>query len=287
MRVSPVALLPLLPVAAGCTGAVSGSDGTGDAEAATTTAIVLVERTINATEGSRAEASARFIRVAAPASAQDALRAVGVAVDLPAPGTCQQRVSLAAGGSTAEPAPIVELLDVGVVSIEAAGAATRLLPRQLPDVTDIVNGVVYARAADPALLPPGAAYVLHVGGGADLGPLDVTATAPGDPSDVAISGEDARGTLVASGRAVDLSWTADGTDDVVYADIGGIRCSLGDPSGQASSDSLVRSSLSTELLDDAGTLVVHRLHREPLRARGFDSGEIRFDFARSIAYVRP
>jgi hypothetical protein len=44
--------------------------------------------------------------------------------------------------------------------------------------------------------------------------------------------------------------------------------------------------VSTLFLDDAGTLVVHRLRREPLSARGIDSGEVRFDFARTIAYVR-
>jgi hypothetical protein len=40
------------------------------------------------------------------------------------------------------------------------------------------------------------------------------------------------------------------------------------------------------LVDEAGTLVVHRMHREPLIARGLQGGEVRFDFSRSVAYVR-
>jgi hypothetical protein len=31
---------------------------------------------------------------------------------------------------------------------------------------------------------------------------------------------------------------------------------------------------------------VHRLRQEPIVARGVDDGEVRFDFSRSIAYVR-
>ena len=60
----------------------------------------------------------------------------------------------------------------------------------------------------------------------------------------------------------------------------GARCVLAD---------VGRGSLSSGLLDDAGTLVVHRLHREALRASAggaVPTGEIRFDFARSLPYVR-
>jgi hypothetical protein len=42
----------------------------------------------------------------------------------------------------------------------------------------------------------------------------------------------------------------------------------------------------SSLLDDAGSLVVHRVHVEPLQARGIDGGELRFDFARVVAYTR-
>jgi len=279
MHRSALPLLVLAPAVLGCAGTVSNSDA-GGAEASTTTgAVVVVERTTGVTEASRAEASARFIRVTAPSSTDDALRVIGAALDLPPPGECASVASLADDMTTQGPAPVVELVDVGGVSVEADGVETRLVPRQLPDVTDVVSGVVYARAADPSLLPAGTRYVVHVAGGHGLTGFDVTATAPGDPSEVHIVGEDPRGTLVVGTGSVDVAWTPDASDDVVYVDVrpNGVRCVV-DEAGHVAIPAL--------LLDDAGTLLVHRLHREALSAPGIDSGEIRFDFARSVAYVR-
>jgi hypothetical protein len=282
MRLSLLALLPVVPAALGCAGAVSGASDGVDAEASTTTsAVVAVERTADSTEGSRAEASARFIRVVAPSSADDALRAIGASLDLPPSGSCATITSL--GSASGTQTPVVELLDVGGITLQADGVETRLAARQLPDVTDVVSGVVYARATEPSLLPASTRYVIHVAGGEGLEPFELTAAAPGDPGDVRIAGEDVPGTLVATGATVDLSWpvAADLADDVVYVDVrpNGVRCVL-------DSAAAGHGSVSTLFFDDAGTLVVHRLRREPLSARGIDSGEVRFDFARTIAYVR-
>jgi hypothetical protein len=279
MRLSLLALLPAVPAALGCAGTVSGASDGVDAEPSTTTsAVVAVERTADPNEGSRGEASARFIRVTAPSSPDDALRAIGAALDLPLKGSCTAVSSLA--GKSAAQAPVVELLDVGEVTLQVDGVETRLVARQLPDVTDVVSGVVYARATDPALLPAATSYVLHIAGGPGVESFDVTAAAPGDPGEVRIAGEDAPGVLVASGTKVDFSW-ADSNDDLVYVDVrpNGVRCAL-DAAGTG------HASVSTLFFDDAGTLVVHRLRREPLAARGIDSGEVRFDFARTVAYVR-
>jgi hypothetical protein len=278
MRVPYVLLLSAFPAMVGCAGTITGPEG-GDAEAShTTSAVVSIERTADATEGSRAEASARFVRVTAPASAGDALRAIGAVVDLPARGACATVASLA--GSQQAVAPVVELVDVGTVTVVAEGVETRLSPRQLPDVTDVVSGVVYARATDPMFLPSSTAYAFHVAGSPGFMPIDATATAPGDASEIRIAGEDA-GVLVASGATVDLAWSAsaEATDDVVYVDVrpNGVRCVL---------DGAGHGTVATAFFDDAGTLVVHRLHRETLRARGIDGGEVRFDFARSLPYVR-
>jgi hypothetical protein len=35
-----------------------------------------------------------------------------------------------------------------------------------------------------------------------------------------------------------------------------------------------------------GTIAVHRLHHEAFRAHGVDPGEVRFDFARVVSFVR-
>ena len=284
MRLS-LALLPVIPAALGCAGTVSASAEAADAEAsAKTSALVSIERTTDAIQGSRAEASARFLRVTAPASSDDAMRAIGAALDLPAVGACAALSTRAApsSGGPGGLAPVVELVDVGSVTLQAAGVETRLSPRQLPDVTDVVTGVVYARATDPLLLPPGARYVVHVAGAPGFEPIEVSALAPADPVDVRVSGEAEGGPLTASGSSVDFSWAATAiarADEVVYVDVrpSEVRCMLGDAG---------TGSVSTLLLDDEGTLIIHRLHREALRARGIDSGEVRFDFARTVGYVR-
>jgi hypothetical protein len=287
MRFAFVTCLALSAPALGCTGAVSDPAVPGDAEPSMTSAIVIVERTIDPTGGPRAEASARFVRVSATSSTREALRAIGAAVDIPAAGTCVTLANLAGATAPATAAPSVELVDVGAVSLEVSGRETRLVPRQLPDVTDVVTGVVYARAADPALFPSTSRYLVHVAGGPDIEPFEVTATAPADPSDVHVTGEDAASGLVLPvGAPVDIAWTADTTDDALYVDVqpAAVRCVL--DGGQHTADAPARANLPASLIDEAGTIVVHRVHREPLAARGLEGGEVRFDFSRSVAYQR-
>jgi hypothetical protein len=279
----------------GCTSAVSNGAVPGDAQATTTSAVIIVERSVDETAGTRAETSARFVRVPSHSSLIDALRTIGAAVDLPATSTCASIASLAnpsaAVAATQVSASVaqgeLELADVGAVSLEANGRETHLLPRQLPDVTDIVSGVVYARAGEPTLFPASTRYVVHVAGGADVDPFDVTAAAPADPNDVKITGDDGTtGVTVGAGAAVELSWAAEGSDDALYIDVqpSGFRCALAD--GAAPADGPAHATVPAALLDDSGSLVVHRMHRQALAARGIENGEVRFDFSRSIPYVR-
>jgi hypothetical protein len=280
------ALLATLPLA-GCTGAVASPAGPGDAEVTTTSAVVIVERSIDMSAGTRAETSARFVRVPARSSTRDALRTIGAAVDLPPPSTCASITALANERSPSQTATVVELADVGAVSLEANGHDTHLISRQLPDVTDVVSGVVYARAAEPTLFPAGARYLVHVAGGPDVDPFDVSASAPADPSDVRIAGEDGTaGVVVGAASPLDVSWAVDGSDDLLYLDVqpAGFRCALSE--GATLSDEGAHATIPAALLDEAGSIVVHRVHREPLIARGIEDGEIRFDFSRSVPYVR-
>lgn len=153
-------------------------------------------------------------------------------------------------------------------------------------MTDVVTGVVYARAADPTLFPPASRYVIHVSGGPDVDPFDVSAVAPADPADVHIAGEDPTGVGIAAGTPIDLSWTPDATDDALFVDVqpAAVRCTI--DGGQRSGEAPGRASVPASVLDEAGTLVVHRMHRETLVARGLEGGEVRFDFSQSVAYVR-
>jgi hypothetical protein len=289
MRFAGLALpFCLAPALAACTGNVSPVDVAPDADQAQATAAVLsVERTAGAGDASHSEAVARFMRVRSRAAVDtsEALRIVGAAVDMPELGTC---VSLARPLAAAkDTASTVQLLDVGAVTMEAGGARTELGARQVPDVVDLVSGVVYSRATGVESLPQASPYTLRVAGSADFEQLAVTATAPADP-DMRIAGQDAREGSVALSAAgpVGLAWTRGADGDVVYVDVAAgtsttstIRCAFADV-GQAT------LGASAFAAGDDGTLAIHRLHREPFAARGVDSGEIRFDFARVVGFTR-
>src|SRR5215472_2044396 len=91
----------------GCTQQVSPSDDLADAEAnSSTTAVVVVERTASAGEAATAETVARFIRMRGSPTSDEALRAVGVMVESPAPGICTAL-------GPPETAPAAQLIDVG------------------------------------------------------------------------------------------------------------------------------------------------------------------------------
>jgi hypothetical protein len=287
---APVLATAMALPALGCTGAVAET-AAGDAETArTTSAVVIVERTVDATGAPRVETSARFARVPAGTSARDALRTIGAAIELPAAGTCASLAALAGGAAGAGAPPVIELVDVGAVSLETGGRETHLVPRQLPDVTDVVSGVVYARAADPALFPSSARYLLRVSGSPDVEPFEVTATAPADPSDMHVAGEDAAGVSVPAASPIDVAWTPSPADDALYIEVqpAGFRCTFEDAAAQGGMPAAEGShaTVPASLVAESGTLVLHRVHREALSARGLEGGEIRFDFSRAVAYAR-
>jgi hypothetical protein len=289
----------LAATAFGCSANVSasGSGDVADADAnASTAAVIIVERTVG--EAARGEATARFLRMRTRPTTDDALRVVGANVDFPATGTCISLATLGSFASSAslgsarspEPAPPVQLLDVGTVSMEANGVQTNLLARQVPDVVDLVSGVVYARSADAELLPARARYVLRVSGAGDSDPFTVTASAPNDLGDLRVGGQEARTITMGSVASADLTWEPGAEGDMVYVDVNGapsartrdtrdttVRCAFADTG---------RATIAAALLPDEGTLTVHRLHRERFRARGIESGEMRFDFAKVVAFIR-
>jgi len=285
--------LPLLCVAGlGCSAPVVTS-AEADAEAsAQATAVVLIERTVSAGDNARAEAVARFLRIHGGAVDEEALRMVGAAIDFPAMGTCASlgaaRAPVPATGATRT----VELVNLGAITVEANGARVQMQPRRLPDIVDLVSGVVYSTRAPAAeALPADTSYILRASGRPDLDvpPFAAVATAPNEPVDLVVAGQDARrpgGLTLAPDGPTEISWGAGGPDDVVYVDVTqsaatglrNTRC-LFDDAGRA----VIAASAFTE---GDGTMTVHRLHREAFQARGIDTGEIRFDFARVVSFRR-
>jgi hypothetical protein len=283
MRTLWIAATATLACAAfGCSANVSAEGPAPSEGAPSTAAIVVVQRTID--ESASAETVARFLRVPGGAASDDALRLVGAPVDFPAAGAC---VSVGSDTPTTalDQGISVELLDVGTVTVAANGVETTLLARQVPDVVDLVSGVVYARAADVDQLPAVAPYELRVMGAAAGDAFVVSAYAPADLTGLVVSQQDTRAVTLGAGTSVDLEWAPGSVDDLVYVDMDAsermptLRCAFADASG--------RGSIAAALVPDSGTLSVHRLRRTHFAAKGVDSGEMRFDFARVVALSHP
>lgn len=284
---SPIALIGVIASLAAI-GCVAPPDERPDAEATSTTAtaVVVVERTTGPGDAVRGDAViARFVRVHQGAVDEQALRIAGAASDLPALGTC----STAQEVQPALQPRSVDLLDVGVLTVDATAArSTVLLPRSMPDPTGVVSGVFYSARSVEAFTPSTATesrrLQLHTSGGPDMAEgFRVDVPSPRDVSDVRVA---------SAPNGLDVSWETDATTtdtrDVVYVDVLGpssqdrrliARCTTLDV-GQLS---IPASALGAV---EEGQLSVHRLHREGFRTKGIEPGEVRFDVARVVTFRR-
>ena len=325
----------LAPLMAACSAPLA-TPGAGDtlerdaAEGAASAALVVVERTVTADETTHGNAVARFIRMRSGSVDDQTLRMVGATLDVPALGTCAPAGAL----SLDAPAPVtndganeglsqegpraVELLDVGALSVEANGVRSTLGARALPDIVDLVTGVLYSTSAaglDLDGIPASASYVLRSTGSSRHTELDhgvpaftIAATAPSEPEELRLDGQDARaadGVRLTSGEHVDVSWSVtDGNDpdDVVYVELvpsagsvetgesaANVRCLFADRGAASIPASAFVSGHGGEPAPAEmthGLIVVHRVHREAFQVGGVDSGVIRFDFARAAEFSR-
>ena len=253
MRLFLLLALPLV----GCSAVVGSADGT-DAQSTSVTGVVVVDRTVG-TDGTRSEASARFIRLQG-AIDDSALKLVGAGLDVPPVGQCAIR---------SEPVSTrpVQLLDVGTISIEAlsSGQRTMLASRQVPDVVDLVSGTMYSARVDETSVPASSDVAVLVSGSADVPAFSVRARTPEAPVVRAIPLE---------GTSAELSWTTGQPSDAVYIDVGTTRCTFADD-GRA-----------VVTANDGDVIAVHRVRREALSIPGLDAGELRFDFASLVTFRR-
>ncbi|MFO0679811.1 MAG: hypothetical protein U0169_25020 [Polyangiaceae bacterium] len=292
--VSRLASVGVLALATGCSANVAGAPApeNTDADVVTpTSAIVVVERTAS-TDGDRAHAVARFVRARHGSVDDDALRMVGAFTEIPKLGSCERVSNDVQARRTAG----LDLVDVGTVTLEAALQRSTLHTRRLPDVTDLVAGVLYARGADDGALPTSVRYDLRVSGASqsDVPAFAASAQAPADLVDFKVAGQDATtsAVVVLPQGAVDLAWEPG--DDVRRRlrrlerrrsgsrcnDVAGpVRCAFADVGRGA-----IPQGTFTE--GQSGTFTFHRLRSEPFRSRGIDVGEIRFDFARAATFVQ-
>ena len=269
-------LLLVGPLLGGCSATIVGSPEAADADATSVTGVVLVEQSGSALDGAHAEISARFLRVHGGID-EGALRLVGAALDLPPAGECAP-LSTTDVATTSR----VELLDVGTLTLENGASRATLQPRRVPDVIDLVSGVLYT-ARTEALA--GKVTVRATGGALDAVPFTVEANAPSELRGLRLGGLEAHPNepvLLTSAGPVELSWQAgEASTDSVYVDVSNLhgtvnlRCTFADDG---------RGTLPASALRDDGSISVHRVRREALVRTGIERGEVRFDLSRVIAF---
>jgi hypothetical protein len=176
----------------------------------------------------------------------------------------------------------VDLLDVGAVTWDTSSHSTVLLPRSLPDPAGMVSGYFYSARTSDAFATA-SRVSLRASGGADLPEgFAVSLALPHELADVSAA---------STANGVDVTWDATDADarDFVYVDVlareGGTvaRCSANDV-GRLTLPASVLGSV--EEPSASSSLSVHRVHREPFKARGIDPGEVRFDLARVVTFRR-
>lgn len=318
------ALGPLLLTLTACSANVS-SPGESDADVVTPAIAVVTFERITTTSDTRdvvrGAATARFVQARAGGAAQvddRALKLVGAAFEAPPSVGCSLRNSplldesdTAAAGSALELAYVGALQVVQAVPPSGGGSARAfpLAPRQVPDPVGLVGGVLYYAPA-PELssqLVPGVRYTVRAAGSPGVPSFELSGTSPLEVSDVRVAGQTsgARAVISAQVAQTELAWSTpdSGAGDVFFVDVsvqrgigangGTLRCAA-DAAGAV----IPGSAFATLAQEGDGSLAIHRVHRERVRANAapsaagaagrnpLDSSELRFDFSRVVAFSR-
>jgi len=249
--------------------------------------LLSVERTVAAGEPTasvRANASAYFLRLQAGADQALAARLVGAANVLPAIGQCEPVAVLGDQGMPLASLGPVDLIDVGVVNLEAQATRATLAARAFADVVDLVSGVVYTTrdlVADP--LPVLGAYTFKISGSPALPAMALEGRAPGQVDEPYVAGRPLGPDTITAPRAdLAITWQPQSGTDLVYVELASaedgplerVRCTFANE-GRA----LIASSALPKA--SAQSFSIHLVHREVVTAPGLDGGEIRFDLATS------
>ncbi len=272
-----VPCLGLGALAAACTGA--GADTSADADVSSRSeGIVFVER-VDDGSGARVHVGGRFVR--ATGIAADGLWELVGAPPSPPPSGCVERTASAdlADSVRAE----VQLLDLGAITARSESLSTRMVPHRLPDLWNVVSGVVYGADGDGA----GASWQFTGTGDAasGRGAFDVAGSAPEPLGDVRLGDQPLPSTVGAAWLlprqgAISVRWSHGSVADrvaVVVEGAGTLTCGARDD-GSLDLDGAT-ADRARELLRQGGTLAVHRLRTVPFTVRGVDRASLVFDQA--------
>lgn len=261
----------------GCTGA--GPDATLDAEVSSRSeGIVFVERVNDGGEGGpRVHVGGRFFR--SQGVRADSLPELVGAPPRAAGAGCTERGAMSEGIDSTQAE--VQLLDVGAIDARAEALVARMAPHRLPDLWNVVSGVVYGLDGE---LPAGAWQFTGAGDPNTLrGAFEVSGTPPEPMVDLRF-GDDAL--PVPGGRAVSLSrrggismrWARGAAGDrvaVVFEGAGTLSCSARDDGAFDLEPQHV--DRVRELLRQGGTISVHRLRVIPFAMSGVDRASLVLD----------
>ena len=256
------------------TGCAADAADAADADSAgaeeSTQGLVVVERTESLGGAApRAHVSARFMRVHGM-DAESASRLVGIMPPLPAVGSCERAPAPVEPMEEASAAAI-ELVDVGDVLVQPAGAASVLLAaRAFPDVGGVVSGVVYTSRDEAADVTPGVQYLIEASGSTRIEAFTSRADAPQAPEAVLVAGQalDGEDLVIAPGQSIALGWEPGARGDHIYVELawdGGdpVRCTFDDDGRGEIPATFGRPDGAHGL-----TLGIHRLRRTAI---GFDA----------------
>ncbi len=279
LRLSKLLVVPLLAPLVACTGTVDASNSP-DADSSEVAAAIAIDTTSYADEAAPAHttAVARFIR--ARSSVDDGtMHMLGAGLDLPPVGTCSGISPRAESAGQA-----VELMDVGAIDVDIAGHDSFLAPRHLPDMDDLVWGVVYSARTDATETAINGPISIRVGGSKDVGAFSIDVANVEAPANVTFDGDALAPILLRGNEDLHASWTPiPQSADVIYFDVDNGTETLVCAYDDRGSADLPASLFATR----SGSLTIHRLHREVVTAHGIDDGEARFDFARVYDFISP
>lgn len=279
-RLAVRSLAALALVATGCATGVDG--GAADADTASVHAYLGIERSRDEAGTEKVRASAIFLRTRDERDPSAVARLVGALPTLPPAGTCAPLDGDALALRTLSP---VELLQATDVSVDAAGAPTRLVARAYPDVAHLVSGVVYT-TPDVAKAAPGPSVSFRVVGVPDVPRFDVAVETPEPAKDLRLDGAATGSTLASPDGPLLLSWAPAAAGETVYADVAlngasttRLRCAA------ASGSSSINVQLPARPLGSTLSVTVHRVRAVALQADGLTGGEARAASASSAGWT--
>lgn len=188
---------------------------------------------------------------------------------------------------------VVELLDVGDLSVKFGTGQKTVATRTFPDLLRVIVGVIYSTdEAHGVVFRPGRTYDLRASGSDEVGAFEVALDAPEDLVDLRVAGsmpgEDTP--VITRGTPLDIGWDADGFGDEVMATLTftsmgapwSMTCRMRDD-GEFTVPASLTSGFPDPLTCSDAELSLTRVRQVAFRAAGLSSGALRFEVTSDFA----